>query len=256
MKIQYCSDLHLEFAENKNFLKQNPIKPVGDILLLAGDILPFCQIKKHADFFNYISDNFQAVYWIPGNHEYYRSDAIERSASFSEKIKDNVFLLNNSSVVHEHIKIIFSTLWSKISPIHELQIERNMSDFHVISYDKHKFSVLQYNKLYEQNINYLKSELSKKHIGKTVVVTHHVPTFLNYPEQYKTSVLNEAFATELFDFIELSGPDFWIYGHHHSNTPKFNIGHTKMLTNQLGYVQLQEHTDFDPKAVIEINGVK
>jgi len=61
MKIQYCSDLHLEFAENKNFLKQNPIKPVGDILLLAGDILPFCQIKKHADFFNYISDNFQAV---------------------------------------------------------------------------------------------------------------------------------------------------------------------------------------------------
>ena len=33
MKIQYCSDLHLEFEENKKFLKQNPIKPVGDILI-------------------------------------------------------------------------------------------------------------------------------------------------------------------------------------------------------------------------------
>jgi len=37
--------------------------------------------------------------------------------------------------------------------------------------------------------------------------------------------LNEAFAVELFELIEDSGPDYWIYGHHHNNIPDFSIGH-------------------------------
>ena len=58
MNIQYCSDLHIEFPKNKAFLKENPIQPVGDILIIAGDLVPFAVIDKHKDFFNYCADHF------------------------------------------------------------------------------------------------------------------------------------------------------------------------------------------------------
>ena len=252
MKIQYCSDLHLEFPKNKLFLKHNPLKVEGDILILAGDILLFKDINEYKYFFDFLSESFKYTYWVPGNHEYYYSDISERSNSFSEQIRENVFLVNNVSVIHDDTKFIFSTLWSKISLQNEWQIQKGLTDFRVIKKDSSIFTPYEYNVLHQNSIDFIEKELSQNKHDKTVVVTHHVPTFMNYPEQYKGSVLNEAFATELFDLIENSSITYWIYGHSHENISDFTIGKTKLVTNQLGYVSYGENRNFDTGRYFEI----
>ena len=83
-----------------------------------------------------------------------------------------------------------------------------------------------------------------------MVITHHLPTYLNYPAKYKKDTLNVAFATELKEIIEGANINYWQYGHHHVNTPAFNIGKTRLITNQLGYIKFKENINFKNDAVI------
>lgn len=245
MKIQYCSDLHLEFPRNKVYLEENPIPIVGDILLLAGDIVPFSQIENHSAFFDRLSDQFEQVYWVPGNHEYYHGDLLARTGSFQEAIRANIQLLNNKVIELPGYKLIFSTLWSKISVKNQLSISYGMSDFKVIRKLGLPFTPEDFNQLFFENFAFLQSVVNKKEDEKLVVISHHIPTFKNYPLEYKDSILNEAFAVELEDFIESSNIDYWIYGHHHRNVDGFTIGNTQLLTNQLGYLARGENEGFD-----------
>jgi len=252
MKIQYASDLHIEFPENKALLKANPLNPVGDILVLAGDIVPFVEMDKHHDFFNYLSDNFENTYWIAGNHEYYYADLNVRSGVFHEKIKSNVHLLNNTIIRQDNIELIFTTLWSKISPANQWTIFNSMNDFRLIKYQNDLLSIELYNQQHDQSFQFLTEVFATANSGKTVVVTHHVPTFMNYPEAYRGDSLNEAFAVELFDLIEQHQPELWIYGHTHCNVSDFAIDNTNLVTNQLGYVRNNEHALFSNEKIIEL----
>ncbi|MFG4005102.1 metallophosphoesterase [Flavobacterium aquidurense] len=249
MKIQYCSDLHLEFPENKQYIIQNPIVPKADVLIMAGDIMPFAGIDRHKDFINYISDHFKLVFWLPGNHEYYYSDINDRTGVLDEKIRDNVFLVNNIVKEVSEVGLLFSTLWSRISPEKQSLIQQSMSDFKIIKNHQGLFTPDYYNVLHKESLQFLQDAIIRLNTTRNIVVTHHVPTFINYPEKYVKSKINEGFVTNLTDFIEQSNIDYWMFGHHHFNVDDFKIGNTKLITNQLGYVKYNENDKFSNKII-------
>jgi predicted phosphohydrolase len=255
MTIQYCSDLHLELPENTKWLQSNPLVPSADILILAGDVIPFVAMEQCADFISFLADHFQATYWLPGNHEYFGSDITAgRYGSFREAIRPNVFLLNNQVEQVEDVALVFSTLWSHISPAAEWDIARSVTDYRSILQDGQPFRPLHSNRLHAECLSFAQSAVAdvRANNSKVVVATHHVPTLQNYPKQFKGSLINEAFASELYDYIGPSGINAWIYGHHHCNTPEFMIGNTRLLTNQLGYIRKREYYGFRKDAVIQV----
>ena len=132
MKVQFCSDLHLEFHKNREWLKNHPLIPSAEILIIAGDTYHLDKNYNNLDFIKKVSDEFQSVYIIPGNHEYYGGFDISTALeSTNEKINENVFLLNNESIQIGEFNFIFSTMWSKIQR-NIIEVLSGMADFRMI----------------------------------------------------------------------------------------------------------------------------
>lgn len=256
MDIQFASDLHLEFSVNKKYLDRHFLQPAGQILLLAGDVIPFAKIEKAKPFLQKLSDNYEQVYWIAGNHEYYYADIpsnLNPINSFEERIFSNVTLLNNKTIELEKVKIIFSSFWSHIPDEDMFYLQKGMADFSLITDNKTPITCELYNSWHKKAFEFIKNESEVPSTKKTIVVTHHVPTFYHYPKEFANSVISPGFATEYHDYIAQSNIDYWIFGHHHRNMESFKIGKTEMLTNQLGYVWHEENKGFDSSRTISID---
>jgi Icc-related predicted phosphoesterase len=252
MRIQYCSDLHLEFIKNKNFLNSNKLIPKADVLILAGDVIPLSKNLEDEKYFDFLSNSFKEIFWLLGNHEYYHSDIVQGNSFKKMKVRHNIHILNNDIISLDDSNLIFSTLWSKISPSNELYIKSHLSDFSLIRIEDEAFRPKHYNELHKQSVKFIEDSLKTFEGKRNTVITHHVPTLLNYPVEYRNSPLNEAFSVELYNLIEKHQPEAWIYGHSHINTPEFRIGKTRMLTNQLGYKDMDECNDFKCDLVVEV----
>jgi Icc-related predicted phosphoesterase len=251
LKIQYCSDLHLEFEQNRKYLSDNPLRVCGDILILAGDIVPLHDEFLNNPFFRHISENYRQVFWVPGNHEYYYRNISDFSVSFNLKLLENINIVNNIELQYEGIQFIFSTLWSRISEKNEKIIEQSVSDFKCITKNDRKFKPSDFNKLHNESLSFVRQSVNPGN-SKSVIVSHHVPSSFCNKQDHNDSYINEAFCVDLTDFIEKSNVSFWIYGHSHFNQKPIYTGKTILLTNQLGYIQLNEQNGFKLNAYFSI----
>jgi predicted phosphodiesterase len=257
MKIQYASDLHLQIQSNREYLRQNPIEPVGDVLVLAGDITKMHKSYYSDEIFDYFSKNWKLVIVVPGNHEYYHNNdlnAINRTV-IKENLRDNVLLVNNEIVKYEDVNFICAVLWSYISPSNMFAVTRGLSDFYVISGKVGRKSMVMngdwFNRLHSEAKAFLHDALTTHKGEKNVVVTHHGPTqLINHPD-FKGSPINQGFIVELYDYIKDFDISHWIYGHTHRNIDK-EIEGTQVICNQLGYVSYGENFSYKPNKFFEI----
>ena len=253
MKIQYASDLHLEFQENRAWLLEHGLRPVGDILVQAGDIAHFGDKQLlHNEYFDSLSDNYEQVLIVPGNHEYYGGYELRDTlTNFEMEVRPNVKYLNNKSIVIGDTELFFTILWSKVPNAYIADIQNGMMDTRLICYKNALLFAGEYNELYNICAGWLKEAVESSKAKHKVVVTHHCPTFNPAFNGYPGSRLNCGFMVDCDDFIAAHDLDAWIFGHTHYNGGSGTvIGSTRLHTNQLGYVRDGEQKGFNPQATI------
>ncbi|MBP5398223.1 MAG: metallophosphoesterase [Bacteroidales bacterium] len=260
MTLQYASDLHCEFPANRDWLLSHGLRPSADILVLAGDIEYLERSKKMGNaYFDWLNEHFRQVYIVPGNHEYYSGIELSRTLSeFDHKVRDNVHYVNNKSIVVGDTELFFTTLWTKVSPGFVADLQYGMMDTRYICYKRYLLFAREYNEIHARCAKWLKEAVETSNAKHKVIVTHHCPTFNPAYNGHPGSRLNCGFLIDMEEFIQ-NHPDidYWIFGHTHYNGSDkiladggLTIGHTRLVTNQLGYVHCNEMNGFNPSAVI------
>jgi predicted phosphodiesterase len=271
--IQYASDLHLEFYKTVNFA--DILKPAAKHLALAGDICPPSH-RLFDDFMKYVSNNWEHVYYIPGNHEYYSTHISkwkykapqtmsEIYTNIQHSLKDfhNIYLLgvskNGTASTLSHydatnnMAIIGTTLWSHI-PEHDTGfIYSNMNDYKYIAIDtKTPLHPFDMNEMHNIEYNALDAEILKwSQLGVSIcVITHYVPSYSLITQKYYSSPLNTGFASKS-DALIRPCVNTWIFGHTHDTANKL-LGETMCVANPLGYSNDSVST-YKSNATIEIS---
>ena len=113
---------------------------------------------------------------------------------------------------------------------------------------------LQWRWMFKENVGYYQNQVLR--IDDTDFIMSTLWSHIEPANEYfvwKGSVLNSAFASEYGDLIGNSRIDAWIYGHSHTNIDT-EIGSTKVICNQMGYVFENEHiiNGFDPGKFLTI----
>ncbi len=258
MKVQYVSDLHLEFYDNSVFLARGPLKVAGDVLVIAGDTLPLRDFDsfRHHRFFDWCAQNYKETLLVPGNHEYYGDDISKYPDAWRLEIRKKVAMYENACVKVDDTDFILSTLWSRIPMSKWLTLKNGMSDFTLIQYDGKPLTATPYNELHERDLAFIKDAVSKSNAAHKVVVTHHVPSSLLVAKEFKGSSLECGFTVDLTDYIASSGIDLWVYGHSHRSIETV-IGKTRMASNQVGYVAYGEYgKNFSGDRAVDLDAPK
>jgi predicted MPP superfamily phosphohydrolase len=207
IKLQYISDIHLE---KRLIIPTIPV--AGNYLALLGDIgSPYKDSYK--EFLKYTSDNWEKVFLISGNHEYYQKGKYNQE-DVDEQIKNvvklfkNVYYLNQDVYTLYNYNIMGCTLWST-------------------PYIKHT-----------KHLNWLKNNINN--YNKVIVLTHFLPSyklilpkFINHNPTYYASDL---------EYLIKEPVKWWLCGHTHINHTT-TINSIDVCVNAYGHDDIRHPAD-------------
>jgi predicted phosphodiesterase len=237
MKLDLCSDMHLEFDpyQFKN-------RSGAQVLVLCGDVVLAKHIDKYRSSIQTASQEYQNVVAIAGNHEFYGMEWHKTHQVLQEFYSafPNVHYLNNQACMLDGVWWYGSTMWTHIPPPDQFVCERMMQDYRLIKYCSkgtyRKLRASDTSKEYHNSIRALQGFLDKHRGDKVVVLSHHAPTHLSVHPQYSNNALNVCYHNHLGNFI-LGNPQVqvWLHGHTHHEFD-YLIGNTRVVCNPRGYV--------------------
>ena len=261
MLIQIYSDIHIELW---NKLPELPVN--SKYLFLSGDICTLTHPLFYP-FFDYCSSQWEKVFYVPGNHEFYVKNKNFNELSFEYKYKlsekyKNVFYLDNECVpLDNEINIYGTTFWTIPPFTNTTQAKMYINDYNWISYfNKNQRKVVNLDITYVKDLANNSFDLLKAYLDKTdkktIVMTHFPPlrsgtSNEKYLLEKKIANLYFSWPDNTLDKLNLKNVPLWISGHTHWSY-NLNQNGTQFVANQLGNKSEVDYTGLKEDGVYEI----
>jgi predicted phosphodiesterase len=236
MQIAFASDLHLEFHDPKD--RFSPLREARwmdgadpDVLVLAGDI--DVEPRCYADLLRDVRQVFSGpMVLVLGNHEFYHQPFPGGIERYREAVAFDplAHILERQSVVIGGVRFLGTTLWTDFAKgRHWESCIRGMNDFRSID-------SVEVMREHVESIQWLDRRCTDGFSGKTVVVTHHAPSFRSQHPRFAGSSIGGGFCSDMDLWVESWKPELWIHGHLHDPVDYW-LGGTRVISNPWGYPQ-------------------
>jgi hypothetical protein len=270
VSAQVVSDLHLELYDTSDLTKLPIPKPIAPLLIMAGDIYPGRK-ENFKEVMSYITSFYDAVVFVPGNHEYYCGDGINMTI---DEIKDKMkkecesipkmYYLDDDVISINGITFLGGTMWTKIFYSYWPVVKSFINDYNAIAYQRYgkvlKLSPEIVDSMHKETLKFFRSEIrsitSQSNAGTTcenvVVITHHSPSFKYKGTWFRNDIYKEFyFADDVDDLLVKPPVCAWFHGHTHCTVNSLSDGGTSIISNARGY-ESELNQNYDEKMVVNI----
>lgn len=272
MKLRIVSDLHLEFDQSFNLPEMED--DINTILILAGDIHLAKKIHKFYPLLEEWNERFYHVFWVFGNHEFYKYQLNNARAKVDDRINTltNVTILENEHKIlfdpetDERVAFIGCTLWTdydRADPMKMLKCQFDLNDYnwirlgHETEYEKNAPGVyrkIQPRDLWAKNwysVLFLKDMAEFLYVNKKVVITHHAPSYQSVQPHYINMPAISGYTSDLEPVIDSLDANLWVHGHIHDSSDYY-INNTRVVCNPQGYYPDDLNDSFDPYKLLTL----